>query len=149
MADSWIALTEDHVSLNAAERTAYRESLLAQGETDRLPAILKSIVMQVRGAVRSCRDNSLSPDPDLIPESAAYYAGALARYRLMSHFPGGVSAAREAEYKEAIQWLRDVAACRYRIEAPGVSDGAKAPPSARPAFSTPTRTQSREQADGV
>lgn len=149
MSDSWIALTEDHVALNAAERTAYRESLLAAGETDRLPAILKSIVMQVRGAIRSCRDNTLSDDPDLIPESAAYYAGALARYRLMSHFPGGVSAAQEAEYKEAIQWLRDVAACRYRIESPGVSDGAKAPTAAGPRFTAPNLTQSRAKADGA
>jgi len=146
---NWITLTADDIALNSAERSAYSESLLAEGETDRLPGILKDVTMQVRGAIRSCRTNLLADDPDTLPESAIYYAGALARYRLMSHFPGGVSEARATEYREAITWLRDVAACRYLIESPGDSDGAKAPKPAGPMFLTPHRTQSREQANGA
>jgi hypothetical protein len=148
MPESWIALTEDHVGLNNAERTAYRESLLASGATDRLPQILKDVVMQVRGAVRSCRNNVLAPDPDLIPESAVYYAGAIARYRLMTNFPGGISEARTQEYKDALAWLKDVAACRFVIESPGLSEEAETPRKARPSFTTPTPTQGRDQANG-
>ena len=148
MPESWIALTEDHVGLNNAERTAYRESLLRDDQSDRLVQILKEVVMQVRGAVRSCRNNVLAPDPDLIPESAAYYAGSIARYRLMTNFPGGISAERAQEYKDAITWLKDVAACKFVIESPGLSEEAGAPRKARPSFTTPTPTQGRDQANG-
>lgn len=148
MPESWIPLTEDHLGLNNAETQAYREAHLRDNQADRLPDILKQVVMQVRGAVRSCRSNQLSPDPDLIPESATYYAGAIARYRLMSSFPGGVSTPRQEEYKEAIAWLRDVAACRFLIESPGESDDTPAPIKAGPRITRPTLTQRREDAQG-
>jgi hypothetical protein len=146
---SWRQLTEDDAGLNQAERAAYRSSLLGQGESDRLPTILTSVAMEIRGAVRSCRSNMLSTDPLLVPESAIHHAGALIRYRLMSHFPGGASETRRKEYEDARQWLRDVAACRYLIEPPGDADESPAPPKAGPKFSRPTLTQSRRDADGA
>lgn len=149
MSDSWRALTADDVGLNNAERAAYRASLLPDGETDRLPDILTAVTAQIRGAVRSCRSNVLDPDPTTVPESSVIYAGAIARYRLMAHFPGGVSSARETEYKEAVQWLRDVAACRYLIEPPGDADDSPAPSKAGPRFTSPTLTQKRSDADGA
>lgn len=148
MPESWINLDAKRIGLNNAELTAYRTSLLAEDATDRLPQILKDVTMQVRQAVRSCRDNKLDPDPDTIPESAAYYAGAIARYRLMSNFPGKIDEARSQEYKDAMAWLKDVAACRFLIEAPGESDDAPAPAKAGPKFTTPSPTQGRKQANG-
>ena len=145
---TWRALTEDDIGLNNAERSAYRERLLADDKTDRLPEILKQVTMQVRGAVRSCRDNVLDTDPDTVPESSTYYAGAIARYRLMSNFPGGVSESRTAEYKEALAWLKDVMACRFVIEQPGPDDETESPRKARPKFTTATPTQGRDQANG-
>lgn len=148
MPSSWIALTPADIGLNNAESTAYRESLLAPGATDRLPAIIKSVTMQIRSAIRSCRSNIIDTDPTTLPESAIHHAGAIARYRLMSHFPGGVTGPRETEYKEATTWLRDVASCRYLVEPPGDSDGTAASPKARPSFVNPTLTQRREDAQG-
>lgn len=149
MPDAWRALTEDDAGLNNAERAAYRSSLLAQGETDRLPNILDGVTAQVRGAIRSCRSNVLDPDPTTVPESAVHHAGALIRYRLLGHFPGGVSEIRRKEYEDAMTWLRDVAACRYLIEPPGDADDSPAPPKAGPSFTRPTLTQKRTDADGA
>lgn len=146
--NAWRAITEDDIALNDSELTAYRASLLKSGESDRLPTILSQVTGQVRGAIRSNRSNVLDPDPDTLPESAIFYASALVRYRLISHFPGGIGTAREAEYKEALQWLRDVAAGRYLVESPGEADDTPAPPKAGPKFTSPTLTQTRDDANG-
>lgn len=148
MAEAWITLTEDSLGLNSAEDTAFRTYLLKTGETDRLTQILEDVSYMIRSAIRSCRSNQLDPDPTTIPRSALFHAGAIARYRLMSNFPGGVSEPRRKEYEDAIQWTRDVAAGRYLIEGPGDADDTPAPPKARPSFSTPTLTQRREDASG-
>lgn len=144
----WRRLTELDAGLNAAERGAYRSSLLGEGETDRLPGILSSVALQIRGAIRSFRDNVLDEDAEAVPESAVHHAGALIRYRLLSHFPGGASEPRRKEYEDALTWLRDVAAGRFLIEAPDSAPEAKAPHRVRPAFTRPKLSQRREDASG-
>lgn len=145
---SWRSLTEDDCALNDAERAAYRAALLKEGATDRLPGILLAVTRYARDAIRSCRSNRLDEDAATLPESAAHHAGAIARYRLMTHFGGGVSDARTKEWEASERWLRDVAACRFLIEPPGDSGGDPASPKARPAFTSPSLTQRREDASG-
>ena len=148
MPEAWITLTEDNLSLNSGEETAYRTALLRSGESDRLTQILSDVTYMIRSAIRSARSNRLDEDPETIPRSALFHAASLARYRLMSAFPGGVSEMRRKEYEEANQWLRDVAAGRYLIEAPGEANEDAAPPKARPRMTRPNLSQRREDARG-
>lgn len=144
----WQTLTAADIGLNHSEEKRYRESLLARGEADRLPGILASVVAQVRDAIRSARASLLDDDATTIPAGAVIHAGAIARYRLMGHFPGEISDVRTAEYREALQWLRDVAAGKYKVEPPGTDPAAPAAPAAGPKVSTPTLTQQRDHAAG-
>jgi phage gp36-like protein len=148
MPEAWTTLTADSLGLNSAEDTAYRTSLLKPGETDRLPQILEDVTYLVRSAIRSHRSNRLDPDPDTLPRSAVFYAASIARYRLMSNFPGGISEARRKEYDDAQAWLRQVQKGEFLIEGPGEADDTPAPPKARPSISKPNLTQRREDASG-
>lgn len=149
MADNWIIPTVDHLGLNSAEAAAYRESLLRSGATDRLPAVQRTVVSRIRGAIRTQRGAELDTDADTIPESALDAYAGLARYKLMAHFPGAISEPRTEEYRDAKQWLRDVAAGRILIEIPGADPDGAAPRRTRPAVSTPALTQRRQDADGL
>jgi phage gp36-like protein len=148
MPESWTTLTEDSLGLNSAEDNAYRTSLLKPGETDRLTKIIEDVVYLVRSAVRSNRSNTLDPDPTTIPRSMVFHAAAIARYRLMSNFPGGVSEPRRKEYEDAQAFLRQVQKGEFLIEGPGPADESPAPPKAGPRFTSPTLTQDRGKAIG-
>jgi hypothetical protein len=122
---SWRALTEDDIraAMAGPEDTAYRETLLATGQSDPLPEIMSQVTAQVRNAIRSCAKNQLHADASYLPEGAIFHAVSLVRYRLLSRFAIGEQEqpgdARTNEYREALRWLELVRSCREVVEQPG------------------------------
>lgn len=149
---TWTEITESDLqaALNGTESSEYQSALLKAGQTSPLPGIISQVTAEVRGSVRSCRDNTLDPASEsTIPNSLRHHAMAIIRYRLLSGFVGEISAARTEEWRQANRVMEQVRSCSFRIEEPSTAIGEPAPKSVGPSFSTPTRTQSREQANGA
>lgn len=127
----WRAITDDDLltGMNSYELEAFRNKAIADGQADPVPLLIAQTTMDVREAIRSCRDNSLSPDATLIPEGAIRHAVALIRHRLQTRFPDQAEAAedRRLEYREANKYLEAVASCSRSVERYGEAPDAQAP----------------------
>jgi phage gp36-like protein len=129
----WITLTEDDVltRLAGAELNAAKTAAKAVGQVNPLPDVLNQVTQEVRARVAACSQNRLG-EGSTIPEELKAAALDLARYRLCTRLPvpSLITPQREAEYKDALALLRDVAACSFRIEQPAtISDQVIAGPA--------------------
>lgn len=121
---SWAALTEAKVQnrLSAAELTALKTAAIAGSQTAAaiLAAGIEAVTGEVRGYVAACRNNQLG-EAGTIPEELEATALALLRRHLFTRLPamkGLFDDLRQQEATDALQRLRDVAACKFAIVPP-------------------------------
>jgi hypothetical protein len=148
---AWRAIIEADLlgAINEAENLGYRSNFATTDAEDPLPAIVSSVTLEVREAIRSCGRNRLAPDPATIPEGAISHAIALIRHRLLTRFDvGDISEARLMEYREAKSYLRDVAACRRAVEQPDATEDTRPPIPSPHVNQSPRRDGWRDQ-DGI
>lgn len=135
---AWKTLSEEQVRtrLSGPELAALRTAALAAGQEDPLPEVIAQVTGEVRGYVAACSANRLGPAGTIPPqlESAAL---ALIRYRLAGRLPVRtlMTDDRRTEREAAERLLRDVAACKFAVEAPADAGPEKLPsprPSIRP-----------------
>lgn len=149
---SWRAITADdvHASMQKHEIAVYQSSLLVDGQSDPMDEVIAAVTLEARQAIRSCRDNALHPTDTYLPEGVIHQAVALIRHRLQSRIsdeyePGE---ARMAEYRTAVQFFRDVGACKVAIERYGEEESADGP-VVMPRITGRTTRFSRDQQDGI
>lgn len=115
----WNALTESDIKsrLAAAELTALKTVETVAGQ-DVVADLISQVTDEIRGYVSACSINSLGAD-GTIPDRLKTAAVNLIRYRLLNRLPiktPSLMDERREEYKDSIQQLRDVAACRFHVD---------------------------------
>lgn len=148
---AWRIVIEDDVlnALNAAELAAFRRvQANADGsDGDVLPDTISSAVMEARGRIAACKNNSLA-EGETVPEVMIHHVVAIIRYRLLSRLGVSVKEGREQEYKDARKFLEDVARCQVAIPSIGGDDDTT-PSWPKPSISGRPATFKRRQQDGI
>lgn len=125
---SWIALTADHVKARLAEDELLAIEGTGGGNGDRLSAIIAQVTALVRSKVAACHKNDLGT-AGTIPEECLHAAATLAKHDVRASVPstGGEDEGdlRKEEYRGAMDFLRDVAACQIGIENPSGDIGGR------------------------
>lgn len=145
----WIEITAADVQtrLAGAELSAYRSAGMAAGQADPLPEIISAVVNEVRGYVAACARNTLGAGAT-IPDKLKSTALAMVRYRLITRLPLTIGEERKQEYRDALDLLREVAACRFAVEEPETPEESEAIATSLPSMGTRTRNFTRELQDG-
>ena len=155
MAKPWIVLTPTHLksAMTSDEAARFGKAVTDGAPDDRMVPILADLTQEIRGAIKSCKQNTVSADESKIPEEFKTRALAIARWRLLITIPGyQPGKAREDEKTDAIAFLRDVAKCVFR---PEEADDAVTPqvpsaaPSPVPLIKSQCRRFTRESQDGI
>lgn len=127
---SWITLTADHVKARLAEEELVEIEGAGGGDGDRLAGIIVQVTALVRAKVAACDDNELG-EAGTIPEECIHAATTIAKHDLRSSLPTTGSEdegnLRREEYREAINFLRDVAKCDIGIVNPSGTIGGREP----------------------
>lgn len=148
----WRAITENDLfsGMNAAEISAVRTKALAEGQTDPVPEVIAQVTKDIREAIRSCKDNRLSPDDSLVPEASILHAVPIIRHRLGTRFGGLIKGGEERleEYRRANKYLDMVASCARAVERWGADEDAPAPKPG-PHIKARRRRFTREDQDGI
>jgi hypothetical protein len=108
--------------LTASELTALKTAAIAGSQTSAgiIAAAIERVTNQVRGYVAGCHNNTLG-EAGTIPDELESAALAMIRRELFTRLPGmkGLfDEPRQQEAKDALQLMRDVAACRFAIVPP-------------------------------
>lgn len=147
---AWITLSINDVKtrLAGAEVEALQEAALAVGQADPLPEIIRQAIIEVRGYVAACRENTLGAG-DTIPEELKSAALDLIRHRVCTRLPVQLlTEERKEEYRNALTLLRDAAACRFTLEQPATASTAVLP-SPKPSIKSRPLSFDRQSQDGV
>lgn len=116
----WITLTEAHIKarLSEVELTKIESVGVGQGGEPRLPGIIAQVTAMVRAKVAACHKNTLGP-AGTIPGECLHAAATLAKHDIRASLPstGGdeENKLRATEYREAINFLNQVAKCEIGI----------------------------------
>jgi hypothetical protein len=119
---AWVTFDESKlkggVGLTGPELNAVRTAALPDGVTDKLTEVLTTVIREVRGRVKACAKNSVVGEDGTIPDECLAAARARAVYELGMAIPGKqiLTPQREDANKQAIAFLKDVAACQVAIE---------------------------------
>lgn len=148
---SWRALTAEdvHSAMSEPEVTAFTTKLLVGGQADPLEEIVAQVTLEVREAIRSCRDNSLHATASYLPEGCIRHAVAMARFRLLTRVGDEISEERKMEYREAQGYLKEVSACKRYVEDPDGEESGQAPSPTPKVVSARTRRFGRSDQDGI
>ena len=88
------------------------------GTTSRLPGIIEQVTQLVRSRVAACHKNELGAT-GTIPEECLHAAATIAKHDLRASLPSTGSQdegdLRREEYRNAINFLRDVSNCEIAI----------------------------------
>jgi len=118
---SWLTLAESDVKqrLSATEFDAVKASALATGLTNAITEALTEITNEVRGYVAACNANQLETGAKIPPECLSAARDRLA-YVLSLRLPTALplNDHRVEANKAAIEFLKDVAACKVGVEEP-------------------------------
>lgn len=112
MPKAWILLTPAHLKsvMTAKEVADFGKSVTDGEPDDRIIPILADVTQDLRGRIKSWRQNTLSADDTLIPAEFKSQALAIARWNVLTSIPGyQPGAAREKSYDAAEAFFRDVA----------------------------------------
>lgn len=121
---SWITLTTDDIETRltkpelAALTTAARQD--DQTASGILAGAITAVTAEVRGYVAACKNNILG-ESGTIPDELESAALSLIRRHLFTRLPGMASLydqLRQDETRDAIERLRDTAACKFAIVPP-------------------------------
>lgn len=115
----WNTITEDDIRsrLAAAELTSLKTVETVNGQ-DVLADLISQVTDEIRGYVSACSINSLGAE-GTIPSRLMTAAVNLVRYRLLNRLPINTPSLlqeRKQEYRDSIQLLRDVAACKFQVD---------------------------------
>ena len=108
----WIALTVDGLLSSMTEREIadFGKVSTRVSVPDRVVPILSRLTAQIIGYIGSNVQNTLSPDPTLIPSEFEAHAYAIARWRVLTSIPGYQPGdAREKDYDKADAFFNMVA----------------------------------------
>lgn len=152
---AWIALTESKVEarLTKPELTALLTAARQTDQTDAglLAAAISTVTSEVRGYVAACNKNTLG-ESGTIPEELESAALALIRRHLFTRLPGMRSlydSIREQETKDALDRLRDTAACKFAIVPPVTAAPEQASGPGVQVISSRPRVATREGLSGL
>jgi hypothetical protein len=146
---AWITITEADLleALSGDELAAYRSAALALDQPDPVAEMMVKVTNYIRGRVGGCAKNVPGP-AGTIPDELLDAACALLAVRIPNRVGRSPKAGRADAAKDAVDLLKDVAACRFAIVAPETAaPEAEQPANAqRPSFSgRPRRDVRREQ----
>jgi len=117
---AWVNLTVDDVLAHISE--CELEQIEQGGDQSpsikRIDALIKQIVVNVRSKVFSCHLNTQEGEAGTIPEECVFAASVCVRQSLLASLPaldGLNSEARKEEYREAKEFLNDVASCKIKL----------------------------------
>jgi phage gp36-like protein len=146
----WIEITEADVQtrLAGAELSAYRSAGKASGQPDPLPEIITAVVDEVRGYVAACSRNTLGIGTT-IPAKLKASALSMIRYRLITRLPLTIGEERKQEYRDALDLMREVAACRFAVEEPADPDTTEEIATSLPSMGSRMLNFTRELQDGT
>ncbi len=154
MSRPWITLTVEHLKSKMTSQEVADCGLGATDGTpaDRVPSILADITQEVRGAIKSWTQNTLSADETKIPEEFKSRALDIARWQLLNTIPGyPIGESRKMAYEKAETFFRDVARGVIRPE-PADDAEATAVPSEKPAgaqWTAPGSRTGRDRMNGL
>lgn len=148
---SWRAITEADVLavLTEPERIAVDESATGdQGSP--VAAVIVSATAEARDRIAAHSANKLDADASTVPEGMVHHLVAIIRYRLLSRLPvqSLITEARTQEYRDARNYLTDVAKGLVSIEQP-VSADTTPRKQMRPSIAAREKRFSRSQQDGI
>lgn len=151
---SWTTITEAYVQtkLSGAELTALKTVALATAQTDPLPEVITQVVAEVRGYVAGCQNNVLG-DGATVPSELLGAALARIRFELAGRLPvpGLLTEDRRTANSNAIQLLRDVMRCDFKIIPPVTAADAaeQAAGGGAEVITTTTRNATRAKLAGL
>jgi len=151
---SWITITEAHIkgSLSPMEMRAFKAAAeQTSGGADPVPGVITRVTAEVRGAVAGCERNQLGED-GTVPDECLGYACDLAAWYIITAF--GISdekiiKTRQTKMENANKFLRDVAACKFRIAQPTSVSADVIPRSSLEKVSGNTRQATRQKMSGL
>lgn len=119
---SWRAITETDLlqAISGAELEALRSAALADGQEDPVAPTMADVTEFVRGYIAACNSNTLGPVGTL-PTRLINAAIDLLVVQISARVAGTVidpNGVRQKASSAAIDLLRDVAACKFRIDVP-------------------------------
>jgi hypothetical protein len=119
---SWISITDAEIltRISGAELSGFRAAALGTGQVDPVPVVTLQVVEMVRGYIAGCRQNQLGPETT-VPEKLIGPTVDLIVVEVEKRAAGSLidpSGTRRDSQREAMTILRDVAACRFVLEAP-------------------------------
>lgn len=152
---AWKTLTADDVQtrLTAAEFAAITTAAKQNAQTAEalVASAIESVTVEVRGYVGACKSNTLGAG-DTIPDELETSALALIRRYLFTRLPGMKSLfddIRQKECDDALQRLRDTAACRFAIVPPAEPADEQPAGPAVTLVSSRDRVATREKMGGL
>ena len=121
----WIQLTADDIKtrLSGPELDALSGYALADGQADPLPDVISQVTDEARGYIAARAGNVLG-QPGTLPAQVRGAVIAIVRWRLAGRLAiGGAekllrSETRQAEYQDAVQFLKDIAAGKIKVDQP-------------------------------
>jgi phage gp36-like protein len=145
---TWREITEDDLRgvLNEAEYSAYQSAVTGDGQDPAADAIAAA-VGQARGYIAASPQNTLEAGLTL-PARCILAVCHIIRVELLTRLDLEVSEPRMAAKRDAIQFLRDVAAGKVAVEDP-TGDGTESFATPRPIVTARTRTFSRAAQEGI
>lgn len=125
---SWITLTPAHVKDRLAEDELIAIEATGGGDGDRLSGIITQVTSLVRAKVATCSDNAMG-SAGTIPEECLHAAATIAKHDLRASLPTTGSEdegnLRANEYREAMNFLNQVAKCEIGIADDGGAIGGR------------------------
>ena len=145
---TWREITRGDIEgvLNAAEVRAYQSAAVAGGQDPLADAIAAATGM-VRGYIAAHPANRLEAG-STVPERCILPAAHIIRIELLTRLNLEVSEPRAAAKRDALAFLRDVAAGKVAVEDPQ-GDGTESRAMAKPKVNARTRVFSRDSQDGI
>ena len=135
--------------LTEPERIAVDESATGdQGSP--VAAVIASATAEARDRIAAHSANKLDAAPNTVPEGMVHQLVAIIRYRLLSRLPvqSLITDARTQEYKDARNYLTDVAKGLVSIEQPEAVDTTPRKQT-KPSIAARQKKFSRTQQDGI
>jgi len=148
---SWSPITEADLLnvLAGPELDAYRAAALASGQADPIAPTIQDVVGMVRGYVEGCLRNRADADPTTIPDKLKPAALDILAVRIPRRAAGTEPTETRADAEQqAIDLLKDVAACRFGIDQPA-SASTEQISAISPSISNTVRRRRLSREDGA
>ena len=152
---SWISLTTEDLKnyLSGAEYDGLTTAALATGQDadEVAESVIADTIQIVRGYVAGCAQNTLGSGAT-IPQELKTPALVIARSSIFGRLPGMQALnddTRQQAVRDAMALLRDVAACRFKLEQPATPTTQVVSGPSVEVVNSRTRTATRETMGGL